>query len=223
MSAPSLCTMNFLFNATGRFEDGGPFYLGTAKHCVGGGDPRGKPVRVWVALGSDQPVDLEIGTVSHATKGTTDSDRDYALVRIKPELEALLSPSIAVVGGPTSVYDETLGADPVTMVGHGACLGAGGTPRVGVLTCACPDDKPYAWAAAMPVIAGDSGSPVRTLSGAAVGDVITDATNYYLGEPPPGGTTVMGTRVTRVSAEWGLRVVTCATATPWPGFGCPPA
>lgn len=223
MYAPSLCTMNFLFNATGSFEDGGPFYLGTAKHCVGAGDPRGRVVTLAVALGASTPVMLQIGAVSHATKGATDPERDYALVQIKPELEQYLSPSMAIVGGPTSVWDGTA-SGPVAMVGHGAGIGTGGTARLGTLACVCPDDE-YGFGITTAILAGDSGSPVRTLSGAAIGSLSTDALNHYAysrGTLPPNGATVLGTSVHRVLHEWGMRVVTCASLTPWPGFGCPP-
>lgn len=221
MTAPALCTMNFIFNATGRLSDGGPFYIGTAKHCVG---RVGRPVELSLVLDGTSPVAMRVGEVSHVTKGATLPDRDFALVRIDPALEHLISPSMAVVGGPTSVMSDAIDA-PIVMVGHGAGIGTGGRARLGRLVCRCPDDAEHGWGAVMPVIAGDSGSPVRTLDGAAVGNVVYDAVNYYAmrrGQIPPGGATVLGTRASHVAAGWGLHVVTCSTTTPWPGFGCPP-
>lgn len=225
MASPSWCTMNFIFNATGRLEDGGPFYIGTAKHCVGSADPRGRSVVLQLMLGGSEPVNVEIGTVSHATKGATQPDRDWALVRIKPELEGLISPSMAIIGGPTSVYEDGSFDEPAVFTGNGLGIGTGGTPRLGRLTCSCPTDSPYAWGGTFTVIGGDSGSGIRTIDGAAVGLASWDAVAWYTmsrGQIPPDGTTLLGPRVTYVRDAWGLEVVTCASAAPWPGVGCPP-
>lgn len=226
MASPGWCTMNFIFNATGNFEDGGPFYIGVAKHCLHAADPRGRSVVLRVAFGSDEVVDLEIGQVTYATKGAPTPDRDYALVRIKPELEGLISPSMAVVGGPTGVYTSDAFDEPAMFVGHGLGVGTGGTARVGMLTCACPSGGPYAWAGTFLVIGGDSGSGVQTVTHEAVGLIGYCLLCYYFdsrGELPPEGALFGGPRVTQVTDLWGLHVVTCASATPWAGFGCPPA
>jgi hypothetical protein len=223
MVSPSLCTMNFIFNASGKLSGSGPFYIGTAKHCVMATineDPRGEPVQLAVVLGADAPpVLVTVGTVAWVTKGDISIGNDYALVRIDPKYRSIISPSIAVIGGPTSTFAGT-SHDRVLMVGHGAGLGAGGTPRPGVITT-YPAAFPEGVGMLMPVVAGDSGSPIRTTSGAAVGLVTDDGVNRFLRYGDPVQATVYGTLVDRVTQETGLRVVTCPTTTPWPSYGCP--
>jgi hypothetical protein len=156
MISPSGCTMNFVF------ASGGSFAIGTAGHCASRGDP---VVLLTLAPGVENPVLVEIGTVSVShDNGIGD---DFALVPIRPALNAWVDPTIAIVGGPCGTYSGS-GPETVWHYGHGLGIGTGGTPRAGVaLTWQA---NAFGWSGA--AIFGDSGSPVRVGTGlAAAGDL----------------------------------------------------
>lgn len=236
--SPNWCTANFIFSRTGGM-DGGPYYIGTAKHCVQAQlplDPN-KPTEVTRfdpnenVIGKDVvmlvdrngvPTQLRVGRVAYATSGADQIGNDYALVEIDPSLYGSISPSIAVIGGPTSVYSTPssgalLQPDPAFMFGHGLVLGTGGTARAGAVT-SFNASRPYGYGAVITAISGDSGAPLRTASGAAVGNITNVGTNSAFS---PG--IAFGTRVSLVTDLWGLHVVTCTSALPWPQPGCPPS
>lgn len=224
MISPNYCTMNFIFNGSGSLATGGPYYIGTAKHCVqtqtgtdqfdAGENVIGKHVILSLSSKSGGvPRMVDIGTVAFATEGAASLGNDYALVRIKPSLESIISPSIAVIGGPTSVYSAS-GSDLILMSGHGLGLGSGGNGRPGQLS-AFNRYFPAGYGMILPISFGDSGAPVRTIGGAAVGNVTNIGVSDYFS---PG--IAFGTRV-GITGRWGLKVVTCRTNDPWPLSGCP--
>jgi hypothetical protein len=156
MISPAGCTMNFVFQKLGQYA------IGTAGHCASAGEP---VVLLTLAPGTANPVLVEIGTVlvSH-DNGIGD---DFALVSIKPELNAWVSPTTAVVGGPCGAYGGS-GPETVWHYGHGLGIGTGGTPRAGVALTWQADA--FGWDGA--AIFGDSGSPVRVGTGLqAAGDL----------------------------------------------------
>lgn len=216
MVYPSWCTMNFIFSPSGVPGDGGPYYIGTAKHCVG---RVGDPVVVTVSLTPGSPPKaITVGTVSHVTdSGEQVIGSDFALVKIDAALHASISPSMAHVGGPTATYRGT-DVVPILQTGHGAVLGSGGMARAGA-TASYNTRFPHGYGMALPAMIGDSGSPVRTSGGEALGNVThigVDLSGAFV----PGN--AFGTRVSRVEQDWGLKVVTCKFTTPWLGPGCPP-
>jgi hypothetical protein len=156
MISPAGCTMNFVFSS------GGSFAIGTAGHCANARDP---VVLLTLAPGVENPVLVEIGNVSVShNNGIGD---DFALVPIRPQLNAWVSPTISVVAGPCGAYSGS-GPETVWHYGHGLGIGTGGTPRAGVaLTWQA---NAFGWDGA--AIFGDSGSPVRVGTGlAAAGDL----------------------------------------------------
>jgi hypothetical protein len=156
MIAPAGCTMNFVF------ASGGSYAIGTAGHCTKKGEP---VVLLTLAPGTENPVLVEIGTtsVSH-DNGIGD---DFALVPIRPELNAWVSPTMSVVAGPCGAYTGS-GPETVWHYGHGLGIGTGGTPRAGVALSWRSDA--FGWDGA--AIFGDSGSAVRVGTGLqAAGDL----------------------------------------------------
>lgn len=215
MIYPNWCTMNFIFSSTG-WLDGGPYYIGTAAHCV---DRVGGFVVVAVSpTPGALPRAVAVGTVSHITSVSGDQviGSDFALVRIDSALSASISPSMTLVGGPTGVYR---GASVVAVLqaGHGAVLGTGGMARAGSAV-SYSSTYPHGYGMALLAVIGDSGSPVRTSSGEALGNVTHIGVDLTLSFVPGNA---FGTRVTRVESDWGLKVVTCSSASPWTGLGCP--
>ncbi len=156
MIAPYGCTMNFVFSKSGTYA------IGTAGHCV---DKTGQHVvLLTLAPGTRNPVLVDIGSVvARHENGIGD---DFALVSIRPELNAWVSATTAVVGGPCGQYTR-FGPETVEHYGHGLAIGTGGTPRAGVALTWKSDA--YGWDS--PAIFGDSGSPVRVTDLKAAGDL----------------------------------------------------
>jgi hypothetical protein len=157
MIAPAGCTMNFVF------QNGSSYGIGTAGHCADGvGDP---VVLLTLAPGTENPVLVEIGNVvRHHDNGIGD---DFALVSIRPELNAWVFPTMAAVGGPCGAYAGS-GPETVWHYGHGLAIGTGGTPRAGVALRWGSDE--FGWSGL--AIFGDSGSAVRVGTGLqAAGDL----------------------------------------------------
>lgn len=155
MVEPYGCTLNFVFE-----DAGGDLYIGTAGHCV---DEEGQQVHV------DGIADA-IGEVAWRDYWDI-NDIDIALVDIYDAKEDLVDPSVRYWGGPTGVaaQDETGPGTSVIHYGYGIGYGASETtrPRAGALVT--QDEKAYC--ADTPVIYGDSGSPVMTGDGQALGIV----------------------------------------------------
>ena len=120
MISPFWCTMNFIF------QSGGTLAIGTAGHCVDGGEP---VVLLTLAPGGANPVLVELGRV--LLKQDAGIGRDYALVEIPPHLHSWVFPTLAVVGGPCGVFTGN-SPQPLAHYGHGVGIGTGGTPRAGV-------------------------------------------------------------------------------------------
>jgi hypothetical protein len=156
MIAPAGCTMNFIF------QQGSSYAIGTAGHCV---SSVGQPVTLLtLAPGTENPVLVNVGSViSFRDNGIGD---DFGLVSVRPELNAWVDPTTAVVGGPCGQYGGS-GPETVWHYGHGLGIGTGGTPRAGVALSWRADS--YGWDGA--AIFGDSGSPVRVTDLKAAGNL----------------------------------------------------
>jgi hypothetical protein len=201
------CTANFVFqDAPGAFDPSGQLYIGTAGHCVS----LGQTVRaIAAAPGTTTPVLVTVGT----TVADDDTINDYALVAIDPAMNSWVSPSVAYWGGPTAAYT---GPDdvsiPGTQVGH-AGLAGGFLPRVG--TIESPAGPAFGWFGL--TAEGDSGSPVTTYDGLAIGQLVR-----LTGTTLPGGVNSAGPTVGLMTSATGKTLATCPTRTPWPAPGCPP-
>src|SRR4051794_14611646 len=198
--APYGCTANFVFT------DGTSQYIGTARHCT---DSIGQPVTMQL----DTTTIGVVGTVANMTSGDGQPGNDWALIKIDPAVASKwgVDPAVPVVGGPQGVYS---GCAPtaVKYYGHGYGVAvAQGKPEAGFATNVYDDG--YGWTGfGAP---GDSGSPVLTADGAAMGDfthLIVDTGAYP-------GSDHAGTRITKILAQFGVRLVnadgstTGATAT----------
>ncbi|MGH9148741.1 MAG: hypothetical protein ACRD0F_00150, partial [Acidimicrobiales bacterium] len=163
-----LCTLNFLF-----LGGDGRRYIGTAGHCVldKGGEQAWPPGAGPVARAG---AGARIGEFAYAV---LDDPADFGLVRLDAAVPA--SPEVCHFGGPTGLYHD-LSALPLPVVlhhyGNGSLVGDI-LPGRTALALGTPDaDHVYATGVVLP---GDSGSPVTTLDGRAVGVVVT--TGLHLG------------------------------------------
>lgn len=135
-------------------------FIGTAGHCTQTGDE--------VTLIAAPGVLMNIGTTVRSVDNGI--GEDFALVEVYPEMVRFVNPSMAIIAGPTGSAAPAIG-DVVLHVGHGVGVGTGGTPRAGVVGWLGDgaEASGYGWSgAASP---GDSGSGVRNVQGAAVGNL----------------------------------------------------
>jgi hypothetical protein len=168
MVYPGGCTMNFVFT------DGASSYIGTAGHCVEGGD------HVVMQVGARvDPTDTVMVTVakvgSTVRQVNAGIGRDFGLVKIDPGFAVV--PAIAGALGPSGAFCGDPVGQPVLHYGHGYVLTVQqGIPKGGVVI---PDmtllfdftsgQYGYNWAGyGLP---GDSGSPVLGTGTLAVGNL----------------------------------------------------
>lgn len=207
------CSMAHVYGSAGGYS------ISTAGHCGKTGDV----ATVVAAFGNRGDatgvVLLDFGTYAQSHDGGLGND--WALINIASEYQSLTTPTMCVWGGPRGSYEKTgsvvgvsfpgnsliptvsLTPDPLlaqTIVhyGHGAGVGAGGTPRAG---------EAIAWGASHfmftgAISPGDSGSGSNTLLGDTVGANMEAAginTHLYIDPLMRQGIGIMGgTRVTAV-------------------------
>jgi hypothetical protein len=208
------CSMAHAYGSPGAYQ------ISTAGHCGKTGDT-GTVIGV---LGNrpDVPVLLDFGTYSRST-GDAGIGRDWALISIYPQYQSLVSPTMPVWGGPIGMYtsqgevvsasllghdlisNPAVNPDPklvqgVVHYGHGAGIGAGGTPRAGAAIAWLSDH--YAFFGA--ITPGDSGSASNTVGGDNVGDQREAAginTHIFVDPTLKTGVGILaGTRATQVGA-----------------------
>jgi hypothetical protein len=172
------CTANFVF------QNSGSFGLGTAGHCAAS-DALGSPVTAVVTPppevcangGSCTPGIYAIGTFALAhNNGLGD---DFAIVKVYPQFNSWMRPTMPVFGGPTGAFSGGLAGVPgqtlsvggatvytpayypstVGFCGNGIAVGTGDTCRSGAALFA--SSTWYAWYGAS--TPGDSGSGVEVL------------------------------------------------------------
>lgn len=197
----------------------GSYSVSTAGHC---GKP-GDVVTMIAAFGNRADatgvVLLDIGTISTSHDGGLGND--WALIGVRPELQSLVTPTMAFWGGPRGMFTSqgdaasvsfpgnslipTPAVDPnpalvqqIVHYGHGTGIGAGGTPRSGTSISWRADTFMFFGA----ISPGDSGSGSNTLLGDAPGDNMEAAginTHLYVDPLMRKGLGVMGgTRATQV-------------------------
>lgn len=167
MVHPHACTMNFIFT------DGASSYIGTAGHCVDGGD-----VVMQVATRVD-PTDTVLVTVAKVGNTVKRVDagigRDFGLVKIDPGFAVV--PGIAGALGPTGAFCGDPLGQPVLHYGHGYVFAAEqGVAKAGEVV---PDmtllfdfrSEQYGYNWVGYGLPGDSGSPVLGLAALAVGNL----------------------------------------------------
>ncbi len=176
--------------------------------------------------GTAVPVLLDFGkfAVSHSSPNDlSDIGHDWALLSIYPQYQSLVTPTMAFWGGPIGMYRAvgdlvsvdfhnlnglpTVSTNPnpalaqqIVHYGHGAGLGAGGTPRSGTATTWTSTYYMFFGA----ISPGDSGSGANTLTGDTVGANRQAAgimTHLWIDPLMRQGVGIMaGTRATQVAA-----------------------
>jgi hypothetical protein len=216
-SSISLCSMAHLYGSA----------ISTAGHCGKSGDPATVIAGFGNRADATGVVLLDFGTFG--TSVDNGLGNDYALININPAYSSLVTPTMCFWGGPRGVYTKT-GAvasldwpnngDPSVSVtpdpflaqtlvhyGHGAGVGAGGTPRVSQ-TISWGADHFMFFGAIAP---GDSGSGANTLLGDTVGANMQAAgiiTHLWIDPLMRDGIGIMGgTRATKVGTPTNGQIV----------------
>jgi hypothetical protein len=199
--------------------------ISTAGHCGKKGDTATVIAAVGNHAGAAGPVLLDFGTFSSST-GDAGVGNDYAQIGISSAYQNLVTPTMCFWGGPRGVYTDTGGTvvfdankgeltvnpDPflpqaIVHYGHGAGIGAGGTPRVA--TSIHWGTSHFMFIGA--ITPGDSGSGANTLTGDAVGANMEAAgiiTHIYVDPLMREGIGIMaGTRTTKVGTPTNGQIV----------------
>jgi hypothetical protein len=181
---PYGCTANFVYT------NGSSYYIGTAGHCV---DKVGQSVYMQVNSPGVGASIANIGTVARVVdNGVGD---DYSVIAIRSGFA--VDPKLPQ-GGPQGIYTGC-GPAAVTHYGHGYGVAVAQGKLEGGLATNWYDDG-YGWTGVG--APGDSGSAVLANGLAAAGDfthLIVDL-NYP-------GSNLAGTRITKILAGTGLRLV----------------
>lgn len=208
------CTANFVFQESGSvFDPTQQLYLGTAGHCVELGD---SVQAVAVTDGNGFTNVLRIGTVVLDAESTD----DFALIKLDQAINQWVSPSTAYLGGPTGVYTGAGGVS-VTLVGHAGIAAGNALPRVGTLGGGFAHTNPTFTFGNTVIVQGDSGAPVSTLDGLAVGEQTNLVGSGGGGLGTPAGVNGRGVTISRMLALSGKVLAVCADGKPWPLTGCP--
>jgi hypothetical protein len=175
------CSMAHVYGTPGSYA------ISTAGHCGKSGD-LGTVIGVVgdhsQGVGAQVPVLLDFGKYCSST-GDAGIGKDWALICVDPEDQSLVTPTMAFWGGPIGMFTSTgsvvsadltkgsVSTDPnptlvqqIVHYGHGAGIGAGGTPRSG--TALNWFSNYFTWFGA--ITPGDSGSGSNVLTGDALGD-----------------------------------------------------
>src|SRR3954453_2266765 len=182
---PYGCTANFVYT------NGSQFFIGTAGHCV---DKVGQDVYMQVNTPGVGASIADIGTVSKFVNGGVGND--YSVIAIRSGFA--VAPKLPQ-GGPQGIYTGC-GPAVVTHYGHGYGVAVAQGKLEGGLATNWYDDG-YGWTGAG--APGDSGSAVLANGTLAAGDfthLIVDLGGYP-------GSDLAGTRITKILAGTGLRLV----------------
>ena len=159
------CTMNFLFNgADGRR------YMATAGHCILGEGPLSEDVgeRSWAPGTGPVARDGDGRRIGEFAYAVLQSPKDFALIRLDPGIVA--NAQICHFGGPNGVNSD-LSPSPVLLHHYGNGQAVGDVlPARSALALGTPDpDDVLTFGAVIP---GDSGSPIISDDGRALGVVV---------------------------------------------------
>jgi hypothetical protein len=174
------CSMAHVYGSPGAYS------VSTAGHCGKVGD-WGTVIGVVgnkTFAGQPIPVLIDFGKYTRST-GDAGIGKDWATIGVNATWQNLVTPTMAFWGGPVGLFThvgqvvsgdlskgqvsanpDPIAAQQILHYGHGAGIGAGGTPRSGT-GIAFFSDRFVFFGAITP---GDSGSGSNVLTGDAVGD-----------------------------------------------------
>ncbi|MBC7374205.1 MAG: serine protease [Frankiales bacterium] len=216
LTAGAQCTANFVFT------NGADTYIGQAAHCSGTGGSTetngctagSLPLGTKVTIdGATQPGTLVYNSwLAMQAVGETDADtcqyNDFALVKIDPADVASVSPKIPVLGGPTGIDRDGVGAGEQVFSYGNSSLRSGISqlsPKQGVSLGTDSGGWNHPVYTVSPGIPGDSGSAFVNDQGQALGILSTLAIAPLAGS---NGVSDLGKSLDYANAKGGLGAVT---------------
>lgn len=163
------CTGAFVFQS----PDNRSLYLSTAAHCI---DPAKVGDKVDIDSGLAWGVVAYNSFAAMASAGETSPDakvlNDFALIRIDDKFRPLVHPAVRNFGGPTGMASlASIKPGQIELLSGASGLGEALDPSTRHEGCVEEITAPWAvrdlWM--LPTVAGDSGSPVLTAGGLALG------------------------------------------------------
>lgn len=182
------CTANFIF----RSSDNRSVYIGTAAHCFNGPNNEsrtGLNETVMIAGGQAKGRLSFVGyrpTGPYGSGQPDNASHDFALVEVAASDRQDIYPGMYAYGGPTGLASDVAVGDTVRTFGNSTFRddADGLDGRNGTVTDArLQDDGEVRALFRPPSVPGDSGSPVVTADGRAVGTLITGDV-FYVPSPP---------------------------------------
>lgn len=166
----SACTANYVFSNA----DNTSLYVGTAAHCFDEGDT-GKQVPIADGAAHGTLVYHSVAAMDRVNESSEAARywNDFALVRVDDRSRGEVHPAVQRYGGPSGLVADAAFGDRVLTYGNSDLRDGADDmdPREGYVTGSSPwhvDVHLHA-----PSIPGDSGSPVVTADGEALGVLIT--------------------------------------------------
>lgn len=193
------CTFNYLFKGTD-----GTRYIGTAGHCALEGT--GVAEKAWAKGKGPVARDGAGQRVGEFAYAVLKEPKDFALVRLDPAVAA--SPEVCHFGGPTRLHDATSGGGTVLQhFGQGVAIGDIVPARPELAGDLSDPDQVTSVGVAVP---GDSGSPVQTADGGAVGVLVSTGVAAGVSErglPVAGNITItrLAPQLAQASSVTGVR------------------
>lgn len=170
------CTAGFVFRA----RDNQSVYVSTAAHCFrqGWNESQGTHVNDTVPIAGGQAEGRLVFLGARTRNGSYDgqnASQDFALVEVLPKHQDTVHPQVLGHAGPAGMVETIVIGDPVTTYGNSTLRGdvERFDAREGEVTEGDHTDGEVRVAFDVPSIPGDSGSPVMTADGAAIGTLVT--------------------------------------------------
>lgn len=168
------CTANFIF----RSPSNDTVYIGTAAHCFDNAGPNNDTsteLNETVILAAGEAEGRLAFMGARYPDLTENRSRDFALVQIFPQYHDVVYPGMYAYDGPTGIADDVAVGDTVWTFGNSTFRDDvdGLDARDGTITDARWGDGHVRAMFRPPSLPGDSGSPVVTSDGRAVGTLVT--------------------------------------------------
>jgi hypothetical protein len=157
------CTLNFAFRGRKKAR-----YIATAGHCALD-EEQGEAEQVWKRGKGPVAKDVDGNPIGRFAYAVLEGEKDISFIRLRRGIKP--NPSMCHYGGPTGIdQDRSAGAQTLHLYGNGALAGDLAPARDLLALSLTNADHVFATGIATP---GDSGGPVTSRDGRAVGVLVS--------------------------------------------------